>query len=77
MAGDLRLPVETDLAARLISADGSTATSLAQKPQNPKWDESGMGRDESGMGRDESADGWDESAARAAGYPSRLNDFGT
>jgi hypothetical protein len=36
-----------------------------------------MGRDESGKSRDESADGWDESAARAAGYPSRLNDFGT
>ena len=36
-----------------------------------------MGRDESGKSRDESADSWDESAARAGGYPSRLNDFGT
>ena len=36
-----------------------------------------MGRDESGKSRDESAKGWDESAARAAAYPSRLNDFGT
>ena len=63
---------------------GLYSNSLAQKPQNQKWDESGMGRDESGMGRDESgmsrdesATGWDESAARAAGYPSRLNDFAT
>ena len=34
-------------------------------------------RDESGMGRNESAAVWDESAARAAAYPSRLNDFAT
>ena len=36
-----------------------------------------MGRDESGMSRDESATGWDESAARAAAYPSGVNDFAT
>jgi hypothetical protein len=35
-------------------------------PQNPKWDESGMGRDESGfLGRIGRAS-WDESAARAS-----------
>jgi hypothetical protein len=43
--------------------------SLAQKPQNLKWDESGTGRDESGKSRDESAKGWDESAARASRQP--------
>ena len=65
MAGDLRVPVATDLAAWLVAADGSTATSLAQKPENPKRDESGTGRDESGFLGQNGHAGWDESAARA------------
>jgi hypothetical protein len=60
-----------------ISETGSTATRSPKSHKTQKWDESGVGRDESGKSRDESADGWDESAARAAGYPSRLNDFAT
>ena len=51
------------------TAWGYTTQQAAQKPGNPKWDESGMGRDESAMGRDESAMGWDESAARAGRQP--------
>jgi hypothetical protein len=52
-----------------ISEAVFTTTSHAQKPQNPKRDESVRGRDESGRSGDESATGWDESAARGAATP--------